>query len=173
MGRLLLATAALVVAVASPAVAQQGNYAPYFQKDGGAQVPAYLMMCAESPDSRKAIPCGTMAGPFVVTSLPFRRVHRDPIRLKSLTQTPQVFDVRALRPSSATTYRVVIPCAENVRLLGTMDANEALTDDKGVLYLAGTDVVMGTSRPDYIIAKTMAPPSSDCTPEMHYGMWGG
>jgi hypothetical protein len=106
-----------------------------------------------------------------VTTMPFQRLHSLPIRLKTLSTTPKVFPVS--RPADATTYRVVVPCNVNIRLLGAKTADEVLTDDNGVLYLAGTDVTMGTSKPDFIIAKTTAPPDGDCTPEMHYGMGGG
>lgn len=108
---------------------------------------------------------------IVVTTMPFRRLHSTPIRLKGLTTAPKVFPIS--RPADATTYRIVVPCNVNIRLLGAKTADEVLTDDNGVLYLAGTDVTMGTSKPDFIIAKTTAPPDGDCTPEMHYGMGGG
>lgn len=116
-------------------------------------------------------PIGRPSSPLTVRTMPFQRLHSVPIRLKGLTTTPQVFQIS--RPADATTYRVVVPCNVNIRLLGAKTADEVLTDDNGVLYLAGTDVTMGTSKPDFIIAKTTAVPDGDCTPEMHYGMGGG
>lgn len=113
----------------------------------------------------------SMDTPQPVMTMPFVRLHSKPIRLKGLTTTPQVFPIA--RPERATTYRIVVPCAENVRLLGAKTADEVLTDDDGVLYIAGTDVTMGTSKPNFIIAKTMSPPTAECTPEMHYGLAGG
>jgi hypothetical protein len=67
----------------------------------------------------------------------------------------------------------VNPCLEDIRLLGTMSENEAVTLSTGVLYLARTEATMGTSRPNFISAMTVGAPTGDCTPEMHYGMGGG
>lgn len=112
-------------------------------------------------------------GQINVMSMPFQRLHLKSIRLDNLGTTPKRFDVRTLRPPEARSYRIAIPCDVNVRLMGTTDPNAVMANDDGVLYLAGTDVTMGTSRPDYIFAKTTAVPSTDCTPEMHYGFGGG
>lgn len=164
-----VAVAVIVMAAAPSALSQQGNFEPFTQPSG-AQVPAFVMLCATGVE-RVATPCGAKTAPFWVMSMPFTRGHAVPIRLKALGTTPKVFPIS--RPAEATTYRVVVPCNVNIRLLGAKTADEVLTDDNGVLYLAGTDVTMGTSRPDFIIAKTMAEPIGDCTPEMHYGVGGG
>ena len=104
-------------------------------------------------------------------SLPFTRLHSAPIRLKGLGPTAKSFVIN--RPAGATTYRIVNPCDVDIRLLGTMNATDQVTDDTGVLYLARTEATMGTSRPTNISAKTMGTPSVECTPEMHYGLGGG
>lgn len=106
-----------------------------------------------------------------VSSMPFMRLHSAPIRLKGLGPMPKSFAIS--RPPEATTYRIVVPCDVDVRLLGTMSASEAVTEDTGVLYLARTEATMGTSRPNFISAMTLGTPTGDCTPEMHYGMGGG
>ena len=153
--------AALVLATTIPALSQQGNFEPFTQPSG-AQVPAFVMLCAT---------CGAKTAPFWVMSMPFTRGHSVPIRLRGLGPTPKSFPIS--RPADATTYRVVIPCDVDVRLLGTTDPAEQVTADTGVLYLARTEATMGTSRPTYISAMTVGAPLGDCTPEMHYGMGGG
>lgn len=165
----LIAAAAFGLLAASPAPAQQGNYQPFTQP-GGAQVPAYVILCATGTN-REATPCGAKTSPFWTMSMPFTRLHSKPIRLKNLGPTPQTFTIS--RPPDATTYRIVVPCDVNVRVLGTMTEAEAVTEDTGVLYLAGTDVTMGTSRPNFISAMTLGTPTGECTPEMHYGVGGG
>ncbi len=65
------------------------------------------------------------------------------------------------------------PCDVDIRLLGTMNATDQVTEDTGVLYLARTEATMGTSKPNFISAMTVGTPSVTCTPEMHYGMGGG
>jgi hypothetical protein len=113
----------------------------------------------------------TMANPMPVTSLPFRRLHSAPIQLTALGTTPKSFPIT--RPPEATTYRIVVPCDVDVRLLGTMTAGEAVSPTTGVLYLARTEATMGTSKPNFISAMTVGTPTGDCTPEMHYGIGGG
>lgn len=113
----------------------------------------------------------SMSNPLPAMTMPFRRSHSVPIRLKALGPTPKTFPIS--RPANATTYRIVVPCDVDVRLLGTTSASENVTADTGVLYLARTEATMGTSRPDFISAMTVGTPTGDCTPEMHYGMGGG
>ncbi|WP_437870872.1 hypothetical protein ACSD7O_14130 [Methylorubrum extorquens] len=113
----------------------------------------------------------SMTNPLPAMSMPFRRLHSAPIRLRSLGPTPKSFPIS--RPPEATTYRIIIPCDVDVRLLGTMSAGEAVTEDTGVLYLARTEATMGTTKPNFISAMTVGTPTADCTPEMHYGMGGG
>lgn len=113
----------------------------------------------------------SMSNPLPAMTMPFRRSHSVPIRLRALGPTPKTFSIS--RPPSATTYRIVNPCDEDIRLLGTMSANDNVTVDTGVLYLARTEATMGTSRPDFISAMTLGTPTRECTPEMHYGMGGG
>ncbi|MEE7478430.1 hypothetical protein [Methylobacterium hispanicum] len=109
--------------------------------------------------------------PLTVSSMPFRRLHSAPIRLKAIGPVPKSFPIS--RPPEATTYRIVVPCDVDIRLLGTMTVEEAVTEDTGVLYLARTEATMGTTRPNFISAMTVGTPTGDCTPEMHYGMGGG
>ncbi len=113
----------------------------------------------------------TMANPLPALTMPFRRLHSAPIRLTALSPTPKTFSIS--RPAGATTYRIVVPCDVDVRLLGTMSPTDAVTPETGVLYLARTEATMGTSRPNYISAMTVGTPTTDCTPEMHYGVGGG
>lgn len=170
MRRALRLTFALAIgASAVVGLAAQTGFLPWRQPDGS-NLSGFVLNCATGV-GREALPCGGMASPMNVLSAPFRRLHALPIRLKALGTNPKVFPIE--RPADATTYRVVVPCNVNIRLLGAKTADEVLTDDNGVLYLAGTDVTMGTSRPNFIIAKTAAEPVGDCTPEMHYGMGGG
>ncbi|MBP1179978.1 hypothetical protein [Methylobacterium sp. PvR107] len=109
--------------------------------------------------------------PLPAMTMPFARLHRDPIRLKDIGPTPKTFPVTL--PAGATTYRVAIPCDVDVRLLGTNDPTEQVTEDKGMIYLARTEATMGTSHPTFISAMTMGTPGYTCTPEMHYGRSGG
>ena len=164
MLRLMSAVLALVLGLTAVSAETPPSVAPGVPSGSGTQPVAVY-----GPDGR-IVAFPDPAG-IVVTTMPFRRLHSVPIRLKALTTTPKVFQIS--RPADATTYRVVVPCNVNIRLLGAKTADEVLTDDNGVLYLAGTDVTMGTSKPDFIIAKTTAAPDGDCTPEMHYGMGGG
>ncbi|WP_232629153.1 hypothetical protein [Methylobacterium sp. Leaf118] len=163
---------ALTLALAATllvALTAQSSYEQWHTPEGKGIIGQVIYCSTGKP--REAAPCGSLAAPMNILSAPFRRLHSAPIRLKALGTTPKVFPIS--RPADATTYRVVVPCNVNIRLLGATSANEVLTDDNGVLYLAGTDVTMGTSKPDFIIAKTTAEPTGDCTPEMHYGMGGG
>lgn len=114
---------------------------------------------------------GGAGAPLAVLTMPFRRLHSAPIRLTALGPAPKTFPLS--RPAEATTYRIVIPCDVDVRLLGTMTAGESVAADTGLLYLARTEATMGTSRPNFISAMTVGTPTGDCTPEMHYGMGGG
>ena len=164
MLRLMSAVLALVLGLTAVSAETPPSVAPGVPSGSGTQPVAVY-----GPDGR-IVAFPDPAG-IVVTTMPFRRLPSVPIRLKALGTTPKVFPIS--RPADATTYRVVVPCNVNIRLLGAKTADEVLTDDNGVLYLAGTDVTMGTSKPDFIIAKTTAAPDGDCTPEMHYGMGGG
>jgi hypothetical protein len=109
--------------------------------------------------------------PLPAMTMPFRRLHSAPIRLKDIGPTPKSFAIN--RPNGATTYRIVNPCDVDIRLLGTMNAGDGVSEDTGVLYLARTEATMGTSRPNFISAMTVGAPSATCTPEMHYGVSGG
>jgi hypothetical protein len=71
----------------------------------------------------------SMSNPLPAMTLPFRRAHSAPIRLKALGTTPKTFPIS--RPPNATTYRIVNPCDEDIRLLGTMSANDNVTVDTG------------------------------------------
>lgn len=166
---ILIAAAAFALAAARPALAQQGTYQPFTQPSG-AEVPAFVMLCATGT-GRQATPCGAMSSPFYVMTMPFTRLHSNPIRLKDIGPTPKTFPVSL--PAGATTYRVVIPCDVDVRLLGSNDPAAQVTEDTGVLYLARTEATMGTSHPAFISAMTTSAPSATCTPEMVYGRSGG
>ena len=125
-----------------------------------------------SPRGRLLVePSSPPGAPLTVSTMPFRRLHSAPIRLKAIGPVPKSFPIS--RPPEATTYRIVVPCDVDIRLLGTMTAEEAVTEDTGVLYLARTEATMGTTRPNFISAMTIGTPTADCTPEMHYGMGGG
>jgi hypothetical protein len=166
---ILIAAAAFALAAARPALAQQGTYQPFTQPSG-AEVPAFVMLCATGT-GRLALPCGALSSPFYVFGMPFTRLHSAPIRLKDIGAAPKSFQIT--RPAGATTYRIVNPCDVDIRLLGTMNATDQVTEDTGVLYLARTEATMGTSKPNFISAMTVGTPSDTCTPEMHYGMGGG
>lgn len=166
---LMIAVAIITMVAASPALAQQGTYEPFTQPSG-AQVPAFVMLCATGT-GRVAAPCGAKTAPFWVMSMPFTRLHSAPIRLKNIGPTPKSFPIS--RPPEATTYRIVVPCDVDVRVLGTMSAGDQVTEDTGVLYLARTEATLGTSRPNFISAMTVGTPTGECTPEMHYGVGGG
>ncbi len=159
-----------LVLAAVPAHAQSNIETFWYQQGNGAMLQGTVLNCATG-QGRAAAPCGGMASPMNVLSAPFRRLHSAPIRLKALGPAPKSFPIS--RPADATTYRVVVPCDVDVRLLGTTDPAEQVTADTGVLYLARTEATMGTSRPTYISAMTVGTPTGDCTPEMHYGMGGG
>ena len=129
-----------------------------------------LLMAQEIP--YKGPPGGyTVDNPLPAMTMPFRRLHSAPIRLKDIGPAPKSFLIS--RPVGATTYRIVNPCDVDIRLLGTMSAADAVTEDTGVLYLARTEATMGTSRPNFISAMTVGAPGATCTPEMHYGVSGG
>lgn len=132
-----------------------------------------LLSAQIGPNDYAGVPASgyTMERPLPAMTMPFRRLHSTLIRLKALGPASKSFAIS--RPAGATTYRVVIPCDVDVRLLGTMSEGEAVTDDTGVLYLARTEATMGTTKPNFISAKTVGTPTGDCTPEMHYGVGGG
>lgn len=114
---------------------------------------------------------GGLSAPLVVMSMPFTRLHRDPIQLTGLGPMPKRFAVA--RPEAATAYRIVIVCNVPVRVMGVMDEAEQISDTKGTLYLPFTETTMGTSKPNWISAKTVGTPDGNCFAEMHYGVGGG
>jgi hypothetical protein len=136
----------------------------------GRQLPGFVVFCRPG-NATSSVPCGGTGSPFFVMTMPFTRLHSAPIRLKGIGQDPKSFPIT--RPVNATTYRIINPCDVDIRLLGTMSATDAVTEDTGVLYLARTESTMGTSRPNFISAMTVGAPTGDCTPEMHYGVGGG
>lgn len=162
---LTLALAAAVL-VGLPA---QNSYRPWTTPDGSGVIGS-VIYCATGK-ANEAAPCGAKSSPFWIMSMPFTRLHSAPIRLKNIGPTPKSFAIS--RPPEATTYRIVVPCDVDVRVLGTMSAGDQVTEDTGVLYLARTEATLGTSRPNFISAMTVGTPSGECTPEMHYGVGGG
>jgi hypothetical protein len=114
---------------------------------------------------------GGLSAPLVVMSMPFTRLHRDPIQLTGLGPTPKRFAVT--RPEGATTYRIVVVCNVPIRVMGVMNETEQVSDTKGLLYLPFTETTMGTSKPNWISAKTVGTPEGDCFADMHYGVGGG
>lgn len=158
-----------LAAIALVGLTAQSSYDQWHTPEGTGIIGQVIYCSTGKP--REAAPCGSLAAPMNSLSAPFRRLHSAPIRLKALGPTPKSFPIS--RPAEATTYRIVIPCDVDIRLLGTMSAPEKVTEDTGVLYLARTEATMGTSKPNFISAMTVGTPTGDCTPEMHYGIGGG
>lgn len=160
-----LLTLALALAIPAQAQAPTNAYQP-FQQPTGAQVPPVVILCATGTN-RDALPCGSMAAPLNVMTAPFVRAVPDPIIFDGVTTTPKQFAIA--KPPAATTYRFVNPCDVDVRIKKVGSLTETITATTGILYLARTVEVIGTSNPSFISVMAMAPPSKPCAPELLYG----
>lgn len=165
----ILATAALLAAVATAATAQQGKYDPFVQASG-APVPAFVTLCATG-SGRLAVPCGgTPGNPLYVMSMPFVRATQDVNRFEGVSTTAKTFAIS--RPAGATSYRFVNPCDVDVRIRKVDTAQQVITSSQGTLFLARTSETLGTSDPQFVSLIAMSEPSRPCAPELGYGNGG-
>ncbi|WP_264045546.1 hypothetical protein [Methylobacterium flocculans] len=161
--------AGILLALVSGASAQQGAYQPFTQA-GGAETPAYVILCATGV-KREAAPCGGALTPMTVLSTPFVRSGTgDPIIFDGITTTPKQFAIT--KPADATSYRIVNPCNVDIRIRKVSSAAEAVTQTTGTRILARSSETLGTSEPKFVSLITTATPSVDCNVELQYGRGG-
>lgn len=121
---------------------------------------ALAALCAAS--AVQAQSAATMTQPT-----PFTRAVSDPIIFPNVTTTPQQFAIT--KPATAQTYRFANPCDVDVRIKKVDSLTQQVTSTTGILYLARTVEVIGTSQPTFISIMAMSPPSKPCAPELLYG----
>ena len=155
----------VLVVVAGAALAQTGGFNPWRQSDGS-NVQGTVLLCATG-SGREAAPCGGMAGPMNVMTMPFVRTSPDPIIFGGVTTTPKQFAIS--KPANATTYRFVNPCDVDVRIRRVGSLSETVTATTGIRYLARTSEVVGTSNPEFVSIMSTDAPSKPCAPELQYG----
>lgn len=105
--------------------------------------------------------------PMTPQPVPFTRAVSDPIIFPNVTTTPQQFAIS--KPATATTYRFANPCDVDVRIKKVNSMSEQVTSTTGILYLARTVEVIGTSQPSFVSIMAMATPGKPCAPELLYG----
>lgn len=105
--------------------------------------------------------------PMAPQPMPFARVVPDPIVFDGVTTAPKQFVIN--KPANATTYRFANPCDVDVRIKRVGSLTETVTATTGILYLARTVEVIGTSSPSFVSIMAMSPPSKPCAPELLYG----
>lgn len=105
--------------------------------------------------------------PMSPQPMPFTRVVPDPIVFDGVTTTPKQFAIT--KPPGALTYRFANPCDVDVRIKKVGSMTETVTATTGILYLARTVEVIGTSNPTFVSIMAMSPPSKPCAPELLYG----
>lgn len=161
--------ASVMLALVSGAFAQQGAYQPFTQA-GGAETPAYVILCATGV-GRQAAPCGGALTPMTVLSTPFIRSGTgDPIIFDGITTTAKQFAIT--KPADATSYRIVNPCNVDVRIRRVSSLTESVTQTTGTRILARSSETLGTSAPQFVSLIATAIPTTECAPELQYGRGG-
>lgn len=161
--------AGALLAFVSGASAQQGTYQPFTQA-GGAETPAYVILCATGVN-REAAPCGGALTPMTVLSTPFVRSGTgDPIIFDGVSTTAKQFAIT--KPADATSYRFVNPCNVDVRIRKVSSMQETVTLTTGTRFLARSSETLGTSQPAFVSIIATAAPTGECAPELQYGRGG-